>query len=330
MRKFFKSVWGRVVSILLIIAVLFVILAAVLGSRSSPATAVAGTAAQPFEYVGSVLGRGFQQIGHFFVRSSTYEKEIKDLEDKVTDYQKQLADYEETKEKLSNYESFDDLKADHPDYQAKSATIIGKDAANNYGTFILNKGQANGIAVNDPVIYGQGQLVGVVTKVAPTYCVVTTILDPNINASAYDVRTKENGYITNNPQLKRKGYCMLAGLDRTTQISKGSIICTAGIGGIYPRDLVLGTVVSVEDSKRDISSYAIIKPNYDLSEIGEVLIITSFSGQGISVSGDLSAEQAAVQSPTVGKTSVSDARRTATNAVTTTTRPITVTTGNAQ
>ena len=32
---------------------------------------------------------------------------------------------------------------------------------------------------------------------APTYCVVSTILDPNISISAYEVRTRESGYITN-------------------------------------------------------------------------------------------------------------------------------------
>lgn len=321
MRKFVKTVWFRILMILLAICILFVILAAVLGSRSSPASVVAGTAAEPFEYVGSVLGRGFRQIGLLFTRPSTYEREIKNLQNQVTGYQKELADYQETKEKLANYEAFEDLQAQHKDYKVKAASVIGKDAANNYGTFILDRGSASGVKVNDPVIYGRGQLIGVVTKVAPSYCVVTTILDPSINASAYEVRTAENGYVTNNSSLKRKGYCMLAGLDRTTQIQKGGVVCTAGIGGIYPRDLVLGTVIDVEDSSRDISSYAVIKPNVKISQISQVLIITSFKGQGISVASDLSAEQAQAEEPGIARGSTSgNARTTSTRAITTTSR----------
>ncbi|MDD5886651.1 MAG: rod shape-determining protein MreC [Oscillospiraceae bacterium] len=324
MRRFVKTGWFKALMILLAILIIFVILAAVLGARSSPASAVAGTAEQPFARVTSVLGRGFEEIGHFFTRSSTYEKRIDELEGQVTQYQKELADYQETKEKLSNYESFDDLKAEHPDYQAKAATVIGKDSSNFFGTFILNKGQANGIRVNDPVICGQGQLVGVVTKVTPTYCVVTTILDPNLNASAYEIRTGENGYVTNDASLRRKGYCMLAGLDRTTQINKGGVVCTAGIGGIYPRDLVIGTVIDVRDSKRDISSYAVIKPNVKISEVSSVLIITHFSGQGISVASDLSDEQQSAEEPGISSGSISDVRRTGTNALTNT-RPTSAT-----
>ena len=326
MRRFVKTVWFRIIMILLAVCILFVVLAAVLGARSSPASAVAGTAAQPFQYVGSVLGRGFRQIGLFFTRPSTYEKEIEQLQNQVTGYQKELADYQETKEKLSNYEAFEDLQSQHKDYKVKSATIIGKDAANYYGTFILDRGQVNGIKVNDPVICGQGQLVGVVTKGAPTYCVVTTILDPNIKASAYEVRTGENGYMTNSPSLKRKGYCMMAGLDRTTQVSRGGVVSTAGIGGIYPRDLIIGTVVDVKDNKRDVSSYAIVRPNVKISQISQVLIITSFYGQGISVASDLSAEQGQAEAPGISNSKPSAVQRTGTNALSTTVRPGTLNT----
>ncbi|MBQ9067091.1 MAG: hypothetical protein IJ133_06175 [Clostridia bacterium] len=333
MRRFFKTAWFKILMILLAVLVVFVVLAAVLGVRSSPATAVAGAASQPFSYVGSVLGRGFQQIGHFFVRSSTYEKEIQELQDQVTGYQKELADYQETKEKLSNYEAFDDLSKEHPDYKVCSATIIGKDAANNYCTFVVDRGEASGVKVNDPVICGRGQLVGVVTKVAPTYCVVSTILDPNINTSAQEIRTRENGYVTNTPDLARKGFCRLSGLDRGTQVSKGGVVVTAGIGGIYPRDLVIGTVQSVQDDKHDISSYAVIKPNVKIEEIGQVLILLSFEGQGISVSADLSdAQSGDGKSPEIGKTQKTEAARstagtTTRAAVTTTTRPVTRITG---
>lgn len=339
-KGFVRSLWFKILAIILAILVIFLILAAVLGSRSSPLTAVAGEATQPLSRVTSVLGNGFSSIGHFFTRSSTYERRIDDLEGKLVSAQKQLADYEETKQKLQSYEDFLGIKEEHPDYQVISATVIGKDSANNFTTFVFNKGAASGVKVNDPVIYGDGQLVGVVTKVAPTYCVVSTVLDPKISISAYDIRTRESGYVTNDTDTVKKGFCRLSGLDRNTKVAKGGVICTAGVGGIYPRDLIIGTVREVKNGDADISAYALIEPNIDVTELNEALIMTGFEGQGIAVTYDDGAEGAEADSPEVvsnpNRSTTSDADSTSsadaetteaasstTERRTTTTRPVT-------
>lgn len=312
MKRFLKSTWFKILSIILAVLIILTVVAGVIGSHSSPVSTVAGTAAQPFVTVFSYIGRGFKQIGAFFVRPSSYEKKIKELEGQVTDYQKQLAGYETDKEKLQLYEDFLGIKEENKDYEVISATAIAKDASSGYTTFVFNKGTASGVKVNDPVICGKGQLVGVVTKVAPTYCVVSTILDPSISISAYDIRSRENGYITNTSKLADKGLCRLSGLDRSTEVSKGGIICTAGVGGIYPRDLVIGTVQDVKNDEYDISAYAEIKPNVDITEIDEALILISFDGQGISV-GSSKGKGEAATSPDIqkNKTKESDEESTA-------------------
>ena len=282
MRKFAKTLWFKIISIIFAVLIVLTVVAGIIGSRSSPLTVAAGTVSTPVKQAVSYVGRGFQQIGHFFVRPSVYEKRIKDLEEQVLGYQKELADYEATKEKLENYEDFLSIKEDNPDYKVISATVIGRDAASGNATFVFNKGGKDGIAVNDPVIYGNGQLIGVITKVAPTYCVASTILDPKLSVSAYDIRSRETGYLSNTSELAVKGCCKMAGLERQTAVSKGGVVCTAGVGGIYPRDLIIGTVEEVKNDEHDISAYAVIKPNVRLDEMNEVLIITEFSGQGIS------------------------------------------------
>ncbi|MBQ2015496.1 MAG: rod shape-determining protein MreC [Clostridia bacterium] len=338
MKGFVKTLWFKILAVILGILIIFLILAAVLGSKSSPLTATAGTVTQPLSRVTSVLGNGFSNIGHFFTRSSTYEKRIEDLEGKVISAQKQLADYEETKQKLESYENFLGIKEQHPDYQVISATVIGKDSANNFTTFVFNKGSVSGVKVDDPVIYGDGQLVGVVTKVAPTYCVVSTILDPNISISAYEVRTRESGYITNDADIVKKGFCRLSGLDRKTKVSKGSVIATAGVGGIYPRDLIIGTVREIQNDEKDISAYAVIEPNIDVTQLTEALIMIGFEGQGVAATYDDGAEGADADSPEVQSnpnrattdaaasaesTSAGETTSSTTARRTTTTRPVT-------
>lgn len=306
MRRFLQSIWFKILAVLLVILIALTVVAGIIGSRSSPLTAVTGTVTEPLAYAVTVVGKGFRQIGLFLKRPSDYEKQIKELQGQVTEYQKELADYESTKERLSLYEDFLDIKRENKDYQVTAATVIGKDASHNYATFILNKGTLSNIRVNDPVICGQGQLVGVVTKTAPTYCVVSTLLDPTISVSAYDIRTRENGYITNTSKLAAKGYCRMSGLDRATAVSKGGIVTTAGVGGIYPRDLIIGTVRDVRNDDHDISAYAVVKPNVAIAEVNEVLVITSFKGQGISVTGGTDAEGEDATSPDVQESTEKD------------------------
>ena len=282
MKKFFKSTWFKILVALLTVLLAFIIFAVVTARGSSPLSTAMGTVAQPIYRGAAAVGKGFTKVGDFFTSKEKYKAEIEDLESEIADLQSRLADYEQTKQKLELYEGALEIKESNPDYKFVSAVIIGKDSSNAFTTFTFNKGSADGISVNDPVIYGKGQLVGVVTKVSATYCVVSTILDPNVNVSAYEVRTRETGFVSNNASVSKDGFCRLSGLDRNTSIAAGGIVCTTGVGGVYPRDLIVGTVKEVKNEDSDISSYAVIEPSADIDNLEDALIITDFNGQGVS------------------------------------------------
>lgn len=282
MKKFFKSTWFKILVALLTVLLAFIIFAVVTARGSSPLSTAMGTVAQPIYRGAAAVGKGFTKVGDFFTSKEKYKTEIEDLESEIADLQSRLADYEQTKQKLELYEGALEIKESNPDYKFVSAVIIGKDSSNAFTTFTFNKGSADGISVNDPVIYGKGQLVGVVTKVSATYCVVSTILDPNVNVSAYEVRTRETGFVSNTASVSKDGFCRLSGLDRNTSIAAGGIVCTTGVGGVYPRDLIVGTVKEVKNEDSDISSYAVIEPSADIDNLEDALIITDFNGQGVS------------------------------------------------
>lgn len=299
MKRFLQSLWFKILAGILAILVVFTIIAGVSSSRGNPLSSTIGLVAQPFEVVASGVSHGAHFVKNLFTRSSTYEARIDDLQNQLTEYQQELADYENTKQQLAQYEAFLGIQETHKDFEVVSASIIGKDSADNYTTFVLSKGSLSGVKVNDPVIYGSGQLIGVVTKVAPTYCIVSTILNPSISISVYDVRTREAGYVTNTADLAAKGYCKLSGLKRDTTVSKGGVINTAGVGGIYPRDLVIGTVTEVQNDEYNLSAYAVVKPNFAISDVQEVLIMTAFEGQGMSAATDKEAKEGNAASPEV-------------------------------
>lgn len=282
MKRFIKTTWFKILAVLFVLLFVFIIIAAGTAGGSSPLSSIAGTISEPLSRVSAFVGNGASSLSSFFTSSSKYEEEIEELNQQIAGYQSELADYEKTKQKLELYEDFLGVKEENPDYEVVPAVVIGKDSANAFTTFVFNKGSSDGVSVNDPVIYGQGQLVGVVTKVAKTYCVVSTILDPTVSVSAYEVRTRETGFVLNDIDLALEALCRLSGLERTTSVAAGGIVCTTGVGGIYPRDLIIGTVKEVKNDERDISSYAVIEPSVDINSLNDALILVDFEGQGAS------------------------------------------------
>ena len=70
-------------------------------------------------------------------------------------------------------------------------------------------------------------------------------------------------------------------LESTTPVTIGGIICTSGVGGVYPANLVIGTVREIADATVDISAAAVIEPAANPDSVTGVFIITEFEGQGL-------------------------------------------------
>ena len=245
---------------------------------SSPLNIVTSFIFAPVSRAASGAASAFANLPISFKSSTALTAEIDDLKDEIDTLREQLVDYEQLKHKNDLYQEFLGLKEEHTDYKFAEAAIIGRDAANRYDSFTLNRGSDSGISVNDPVIYGK-YLVGVVAAVTPTQCTVNTILNPKVNVSAYEMRTRDLGFVTSTVELAEEGYCHMPGLASSTSVTAGGTVCTSGVGGIFPRDLIIGNIIDVVDGTVDISASAVIQPGAQLDRITDVLIITEFDGR---------------------------------------------------
>ena len=278
MIRFLKSTAFKIFAVVAAALLAGSVFAVVSRSGSSPLTSVTSFVFGPVSRVSSYVAAQFSKIPVSFKSSSALAGEVEALKKQVDNLTEQLVELEQLRNKNALYQEFLQIKEEHSDYVFAEAAIIGRDAADNLGTFTLNKGSANDICVNDPVIYGK-YLVGVVASVTPTQCTVNTILNPKVNVSAYEVRTRDLGFVTSTVALAQEGHCHMPGLSSSTAVTAGGIVCTSGVGGIFPRDLSIGNIVDVVDGTVDISASAVIKPGIEFSEITDVFIITSFDGQ---------------------------------------------------
>ncbi len=279
MKSFFKSRIFKILFALAVVLLAGIIAAASLGSRTSPVTKAVSTIFSPLSRVSTYITDKLSNIRGGFISSSSYMQRVSELEKQVADYQSKLVDYEKLKKQVESYEKFLDIKEKNPDYKFTSGSVIGRDSADLFYSFELNCGAKDGVSVNDPVISGE-YLVGLVSKTTPTTCTVLTVIDPKVNTAAYEIKTGELGYTDTNAKSGTESVIKFSGLTKDTAIAEGGIVCTSGVGGIFPRGLIIGTVTSVKPEESDVSYYAEVKPQIDFNEIQDAFVITDFEGKG--------------------------------------------------
>lgn len=278
MRNFLKSTSFKILLTTAVVLLACIVAGATLTSGTSPLTAAVGTVFAPLENGCAYIAEKFRDFSGGFIAADSYKDRVAELEQQVAAYQSKLVDYEKLQKQVESYEKFLGVKEKNPDFQFAAGTVIGRDAADVFGAFTLNCGSSDGVSVYDPVISGE-YLIGLVSEVTPTTCTVLSIYDPKVNAAAYEIRTGETGYTETTAKLGVQGQVKLTGLSRQTAVAAGGIVCTSGVGGVYPRGLIIGTVASVAQEEGDISYYALITPEVAVSDVQDAFVITDFEGQ---------------------------------------------------
>ena len=275
MKDIFKSSRFKLITSIIALLLVGALISAANGHGETAQSAVIGTVFAPCHYVAQKISNTFDRISKNASGNAAYEKEIAQLNDEIGDLRSQLADYQNLKNQNELYKEFLELKEENKNFKFEEVSVTGRDSADIYKSFTISKGFLSGIKDGDAVLYGK-YIVGVIDKAYPDYSVVKTVLDPDFNVSAYEILSNEISYVTGNARLAKEGKCKMANLNSSTDISYGSIICTAGISTSVPKGLIIGTVDEIADETTDISSYAVISPGTDIDDITTCFVLTDF------------------------------------------------------
>ncbi len=165
-----------------------------------------------------------------------------------------------------------------------AAHIIGRSASTWWNIVQIDRGEADGLDSDMPVVTDQG-LVGKTTTVAANTAYVLLITDENCKVSAYvegpgdlPAEAREKGLVSgeritdaNSPEMS------LNFLPKTAQIAEGQKVFSYGVaGGVFPRGLLLGLIRSVQPHELDIR--AAVAPAVDLARLENVFIVRGLRG----------------------------------------------------
>lgn len=153
-------------------------------------------------------------------------------------------------------------------YRSVSARVIGRDPSHWFSTILVDRGAADGVQRNDPVVTSDG-LVGHVIETAGSWARVLLILDPRNAVGVAVERTREAGVA----EGQEKTVLRVKYLSRDADIQPGDRVITSGLGQIYPRGLPVGTVISVRRTGVNLFQEALVKPAAGLNHLEDVLII---------------------------------------------------------
>jgi rod shape-determining protein MreC len=226
----------------------------------SPMQLVVSRAAQPLTNVLGGLGRGAALVRE----SDELKQEIAYLRSQVILLGEAQIENESLRRQL-------EFKQAVPNYQLIAAEIIGRDPSNYLRYLIIDRGLEDGIRDGMPVLTEAG-LVGRISKASQNASQVI-LLDDSLSAvSAYIQRSRATGVV----QGRLGSELEMRYILQNETVVVGDVILTSGLGGNFPKGLVVGQVVEVERNDIDMFQKALIAPAVDLQRLETVMVLMNF------------------------------------------------------
>ncbi len=230
----------------------------------------------PVQRVTAALSGGVGSLWEKYATIDEVMDKNNQLEAENAELRQQMVDYDRIKAENEAYKALANIQDTNNEATYVSGFVIGRDPLDEFGGFTLDKGTADGVEANDTVISDKGYLVGIVVEADATSCKVMTILHPSFNAAGVVSRTRENGILNGNTDYAGDGLCTLTNLERSCETQMGDQVITTGLGGVFPPDLLVGTVQQVVPEASGKSSVAVIRPGADPRTVKHVFIITDY------------------------------------------------------
>lgn len=223
-----------------------------------------------------VLGDAGAWIGSFFGGTVAEENErLKAEVARLREEKTRLIGVLQENERLRELVGF---KERHDEFELAPARVIARDITPYFRVLKIAIDTPEGVELKPrmPVMTSAG-VVGQIHTVYGDYADVIIAADPRSRIDAVAQRTRARGLVEglghDADYLARVGY-----LRNTDEIREGDVFVTSGMGGIFPAEIVIGTVVEVEDGEDGLFQQARVEPSVDFSRLEEVFVLVGGAG----------------------------------------------------
>ena len=164
------------------------------------------------------------------------------------------------------------LKENLP-YSTMAGRVIAQSPFEVFTGVLIDKGNADGIALNMPVVAYQGtnkMVVGKISEVMDETSQVLLLTNPFCRINALVSRSGAGGLVEGAGETNQ---CQLNYLTLDADVMVGDSVVTSGKGSMFPEGLLIGEVKKVGFSKSKLYKSAEVLPAINLTRLEEVLVI---------------------------------------------------------
>ncbi len=160
-------------------------------------------------------------------------------------------------------------------FNAKSvvATVIDRDSSSVIRTVLINKGTSQGLRVGLPVLADRG-IAGRITECSWHVSRVLLITDENSNVDALIHGNRAHGVL----QGAGPRGCQMKYIAKTEEVKEGDTVISSGMGRIFPKAIVLGTVKRVDRLEGGLFQKVEVTPSVNFDKLEEVLVLVYAPG----------------------------------------------------
>ncbi len=259
-----------------------------LTSRTEPAMALQGAAARALDPVRSVLAGATQGIADLFAAVGEIDRlrtendrlrsELAGAEQRMAELREAAIENEELRALLGLTTSLE--------MDLLPVRITGRDPSNFTWDVGIDAGTRDGLAVGMPVVGsadGRGALAGTVVAVAADAATVRLVVDTRSRVVALDQQTRALGLV----EGQLGGQLVMVQVRVTDTLAVGDTIISAGLAlredgtaaerSPYPRGLLIGTVVALQQDANALTETAFLRPAFDFVRTDRLLVILAFT-----------------------------------------------------
>jgi len=165
-----------------------------------------------------------------------------------------------------------EFKRANPTYDLIAAEVIGHDPSSLLHYVIIDRGADDGLAAGMPVVTSRG-LVGRISAVYGQASRVMLLTDPGSSVNAQIQRTRATGVV----QGQAPRDLVMRFVEQSEQVEVGDIVLTSGLGGNFPKRLVIGQVTSVQRNDVQMFQEIRVRSAVQFDRIETVLVVKGFS-----------------------------------------------------
>ena len=265
----------RIILVLVVLITAALSVVAGLTNQSVPDLVIQGLLT-PFRSAATALTNTVERYYSYMCQYEALEAENEVLKAQIAQMEDVARQADATSRENERLRKTIKLQNAHESYVLQDAYIIGWSSTDFTSVLTINRGSDAGIATNMCAVTETGEVVGLVTQVGKNYAEVKTVLDSTleisstISSSGYNGMVK-GGYMNGTEKLLKMDYLPSAAIIRNNQqvVTSGSTV--------YPRGLIVGSVVDAGFEQTGVAKYALLKSAADIDSLEQIFIITQYT-----------------------------------------------------